>query len=390
MSTSPSTQTSATASPNPSTRVVGFSAPRSSRVRRGLRVGRSHSPRRGEGEDLEPRIPQLALSVVSSGTSSLHSESPQSAGLHRGGGGDKVEEVEEANTKAVGPNRSRISGNRNRLGSISDTEEDIEDDIGEAMPGGGESGVDGLEESIFRSLYIHSDFSAKMAAHKAVAMPKRKTGKCKHGLDFGVCTENECCEIVTAKIVQSDRRMSGKYTGRKLVEYRIAVVFVSCQASVWHRYSGFRSFYEFWVQKYPQHAERFKMFPRKHMNKWAKSVTEERMTQLNEFLQEIVNDPVLKNDDLFKSFLSVDENTRRQFYDSSATQSHKVEIRELSKEFDAKMQKVKAKRKSLMKKKGDGGGVEDKDVGIEDTISMLKEAKGEQEKESQVAKKEAK
>ena len=209
MSTSPSTQTSATSS-NPSTRVVGFSARRSSsRVSR-LRVGRSHSPRRGEGEDLERRIPQLALSVVSSGTSSLHSESPQSAGLHRGGGGDKVEEVEEANTKAVGPNRSRISGNRNRLGSISDTEEDIEDDIGEAMPGSGESGVDGLEESIFRSLYIHSDFSAKMAAHKAVAMPKRKTGKCKHGLDFGVCTENECCEIVTAKIVQSDRRMSGK------------------------------------------------------------------------------------------------------------------------------------------------------------------------------------
>lgn len=69
-----------------------------------------------------------------------------------------------------------------------------------------------------------------MANHKAVAMPQPKKGKCKHGLDYGVCTENECCEIVTAKIVQSDRRMSGKYTGRKLVEVRGCVPYTTLRA----------------------------------------------------------------------------------------------------------------------------------------------------------------
>lgn len=121
---------------------------------------RSHSPRRGEGEHASmglrrDKIPQLALSVVSSGSGSPFSESPQTpssgATLSRGGGGDRIEEdappkhTSTNNTDAGGMNRGRIS-NRNRLGSISDTEDDEDDDVGEAMPGTGESGVDGLEE----------------------------------------------------------------------------------------------------------------------------------------------------------------------------------------------------------------------------------------------------
>jgi len=244
-----------------------------------------------------------------------------------------------------------------------------------------------LDEAVFRSLYISSDFSARMATHRALSSSRKgESGKgttCKHGLKYGICTENECCEIVSAVIVRSDKRLSGKFTGRKLVEYEVAVVFQSCKASVWHRYSGFRSFYESWVLKHG--TERFTMFPRKHVNKWSSRVTEERMVMLNKFLEVIVSDDELRKDDLFKSFLSVDEAARRQFYEpSQSSMSAAVEIRELSKEFDAK----KIKMKKTLGTLGGGKAVEGSqdeapakitaikdEEELERTIQLLKEAK---------------
>jgi hypothetical protein len=186
--------------------------------------------------------------------------------------------------------------------------------------------------------------------------------------------------------------MSGKYTGRKLVEvradetrsakrfaknkktkkkrkkcwssaslaktlpsplsppsqYHILVTFENCQASIWHRYSGFRSFYELFVLKHG--ADEFSMFPRRHLNKWSKAVTSERLVALDAFLRKIVENPKYRQDPLFKDFLSVDENARRQFYEPSATQNHDIEIRQLSKEISNIKSSALANFKSSKKK----------------------------------------
>ena len=337
------------------TRVVGFGKARS-----GAR-GRSTSPKRGDG--LNPQsIPSLTMSVVSS---SMNSESPQSGG-------------------APPPLRGRTSAQHNRQdnrpistrSSLSDDEIGEGDEDGEDIPTAHQTALD---EAVFRRLYISSDFSARMATHRTLSNSLRGSGRgmtCKHGLKYGVCTENECCEIVSATIVRSDKRLSGKFTGRKLVEYEVAVVFENCKASVWHRYSGFRSFYEAWVLKHG--VEMFSMFPRKHVNKWARAVTEERIVMLNKFLEVIINDDELRKDDLFKSFLSVDEAARRQFYEpSQSSMSAAVEIRELSKELDLKLKKTKESVRGFTSSKNAPakGEADDSLKEIERTIQALKEAK---------------
>jgi len=227
-----------------------------------------------------------------------------------------------------GGSRSDPANRTERRGSISDGEVEDEDD--EAVPQ-----AELFNESVFRKMYVTSDFSAKKATGKLASLhippEKLKESFCQHGLKLGLCTENSCCEIMSAKITRSDRRLSGKFTGRKLVEYHILVTLKTCQASVWHRYSGFRAFYELVVEKYG--SQEFSMFPRRHINKWSKAVTEERLVALDSFLQVCVENPKYRNDPLFKDFLSVDENARRQFYEPSQTQSHDIEIRQLSKEF---------------------------------------------------------
>jgi hypothetical protein len=178
--------------------------------------------------------------------------------------------------------------------------------------------------SHFRRMYITSDYGATRKNSPALSTsPSSKPNRCAHGLPFGICTENACCTITSAVITRTDQRQRGNLSGRKLVEYHIAVEFKYCNASIWHRYSGFRSFFELFVQKYG--ADKFGMFPRKHINKWSSTVTTERVVALNQFLSVIIQDDVYREDDLFKSFLSVDENARRQFYEADSTSSFKVE-----------------------------------------------------------------
>ena len=106
--------------------------------------------------------------------------------------------------------------------------------------------------------------------------------------------------------------------------------FRHCNASIWHRYSGFRAFYELFVSKHGN--ARFSMFPRKHINKWSSSVTSERLVSLNQFLSVIIQDDELREDDIFKSFLSVDEGSRGQFYDVEGITSFKVERKKIKEE----------------------------------------------------------
>lgn len=103
----------------------------------------------------------------------------------------------------------------------------------------------------FRRMFITSDYSAKRNGGVGKAPPpKPKISRCPHGLVFGVCTENSCCTIISAAITRTDQRQKGQLSGRKLVEYHVSVEFHHCNASIWHRYSGFRSFYEMFVGKY--------------------------------------------------------------------------------------------------------------------------------------------
>ena len=92
------------------------------------------------------------------------------------------------------------------------------------------------------------------------------------------------------------------------------------------------------------------MFPRRHLNKWSKAVTSERLVALDAFLRKIVENPKYRQDPLFKDFLSVDENARRQFYEPSATQNHDIEIRQLSKEISNMKSSALANFKSSKKK----------------------------------------
>ena len=191
-------------------RVVGFSRSRNTpSSRRGVRRRhQSQSPTRVTLN--EDAVPALALSLASTAMSLSSDSSPNSGKIYPRGG---KQEMSQNRTRDL-PN-SRTRGHRS--GSASDGEEE-EDDREEAVPM-----AEVFNETAFRKMYVCSDFAAKKATNtlKSLHIPSEKPPMlCKHGLKLGICTESECCTIVKAKITRSDRRMSGKYTGRKLVEVR--------------------------------------------------------------------------------------------------------------------------------------------------------------------------
>lgn len=101
------------------------------------------------------------------------------------------------------------------------------------------------------------------------------------------------------------------------------------------------------------------MFPRKHLNKWSSQVTNERMIALNQFLSVIIQDPELRNDNLFKDFCSASEDARRQFYENQATTSFKVERVKLREEVGERLARVSKNGESSstdLRKLGRGGG----------------------------------
>jgi len=77
------------------------------------------------------------------------------------------------------------------------------------------------ESQRYRRMYITSDYSANRSTtspSSATSTDPRK-GRCKHGLPFGICTENVCCDVRAAVITRTDQRQKGQISGRKLVEY---------------------------------------------------------------------------------------------------------------------------------------------------------------------------
>ena len=194
---------------------------------------------------------------------------------------------------------------------------------------------------LFRSLYITSDYSASRDAGGAPpSRPNHSEATCVHGLPHGACREPACTDILGGKITRTEKRTTGTVTGKKIVEYLVVVEYTNCRAQIWHRYSGFRNFFYFLCRRFGE--ERFKMFPRKHINKWSSSVTAERIAALNLFLEVILSTEEIRKSVLFKDFLSVDENDRRQFYEAGADdyQTHKVEVKALKRVMSAKFDKL--------------------------------------------------
>ena len=184
-------------------RVVGFTRNTPGSSRRGVRRRhQSQSPTRITLSD--DAVPALALSLASTAMSLSSDSSPSSP------------RMQAPSQTRTGENPNPSSRGR-RSGSASDGEEE-EDDREEAVPM-----AEIFNETVFRKIYVCSDFAAKKATGKLSSghIPSEKPPMmCKHGLKLGICTETECCTIVKAKITRTDRRMSGKITGRKLVEVR--------------------------------------------------------------------------------------------------------------------------------------------------------------------------
>ena len=339
-----------------------------------------------------------------------------------------------------------------------------------------------VDPEVYRQLYISSDYSAqlnnssggerevdtedfdrgkgiksKKENEKYIRNKEREQSHCVHGLPLGSCFEIECSRILGAKIISSERRVAGHITGKLAVEYQVLLTFKGSTATIWHRYSAFRTLYYLLLARYkyvppptapvivlprgensvnsvseatrdseksvsseatgttstadgmssigndesgspskssesgPTRKSRnpirmlksnikskmkellvandgenglasapnsmstassstkdsqtsrqissqrddttlytttnlYELFPPKELNKWSSKLTEKRIIYLNNFLQALFEDPILKTDLDINSFFSLDYNDRGQFYDPGQNFTKKTQL----------------------------------------------------------------